>query len=81
MGDADVPEVHASGQGGKAGFVMAEKEYRLLRGGVSQREGDSWKEYDEGDLIALSKEAAEHLAAEGFIEGEAKPAKRKAAEK
>jgi hypothetical protein len=47
--------------------------YRVLRDGVSQREGAGFVERKEGDVIELSQEAAEHLLAEKYVEEDSKP--------
>jgi len=52
--------------------------YRVLRDGVSQREGTGFVERKEGDLIELSPEAAAHLLATQYVEEDAKPARAKA---
>jgi len=55
--------------------------YRVLRDGVSQREGTGFVERKVGDLIELSPEAAAHLLAERYVEKDGKPTPRTEAQK
>lgn len=46
----------------------AAKLYRVVKAGVSQRDGDGFVERAVGEDIALSPEALAHLMAEGYLE-------------